>query len=65
MEVSSRGRPLHWWRSIAEARDAIDDYRQAFNEARPHGALGHGTPAEHRVQVEANGGQEKIASRGA
>lgn len=37
---------LHWWRSIAEARDTIDAYREDFNEARPHSALDHRTPGE-------------------
>lgn len=36
----------HWWRSIAEARDAVDAYRQDFNEVRPHSALDHKTPSE-------------------
>ncbi len=36
----------HWWRSIAEARDAVDAYRQDFNEIRPHSALDNDTPSE-------------------
>ncbi len=37
---------LHWWRSIAEARDALDAYRQDFNEVRPHSALDNQTPSQ-------------------
>jgi putative transposase len=36
----------HWWRSVAEARDAIDTYREDFNEVRPHSALDNKTPSE-------------------
>jgi len=36
----------HWWGSIAEARDAIDAYRQDFNQVRPHSALDNKTPSE-------------------
>jgi putative transposase len=36
----------HWWRSIAEARDAADAYRKDFNEVRPHSALDNRTPGE-------------------
>jgi putative transposase len=36
----------HWWRSVAEARDAVDAYRQDFNDVRPHSALDNRTPSE-------------------
>lgn len=36
----------HWWRSIAEARGAIDAYREDFNQVRPHSALDNKTPSE-------------------
>lgn len=36
----------HWWRSVAEARDAVDAYREDFNEVRPHSALDNKTPSE-------------------
>ena len=37
---------LHWWRTIAEAREAVALYREDYNEVRPHGALDDRTPAE-------------------
>lgn len=37
---------LHWWRSVAEARDAIGAHREDYNSVRPHGALGNQTPCE-------------------
>jgi putative transposase len=36
----------HWWRNIAEAREAVDAYRKDFNEVRPHTALENRTPSE-------------------
>lgn len=36
----------HWWRSLAEAREAVDAYRQDFHEVRPHSALDNQTPGE-------------------
>ena len=32
--------------SVAEARVLIEDYRQYYNEVRPHGGLGYRTPAQ-------------------
>lgn len=36
----------HWWRTIAEARQGIEEFRRDYNEARPHSALNNLTPAE-------------------
>ena len=36
----------HWWRTIDEARQGIEEYRRDYNEARPHSALKNLTPAE-------------------
>jgi len=30
----------HWFREIGEARSTITEYREDYNEVRPHGALG-------------------------
>ena len=53
---------LHWWRSIGEARDAIDAYRQDFNEARPHSGLGHKTPSEFARHYAVNSNPQRLAS---
>lgn len=37
---------LHWWRTVAEARIAVESYREDFNEVRPHSALDNQTPSE-------------------
>ena len=36
----------HWFLSLANARAKIEAWRKAYNEIRPHGALGWATPAE-------------------
>lgn len=35
-----------WTRDVAEARVVIEEYRQDFNEVRPHSSLGQKTPSE-------------------
>ena len=37
---------LEWFRSRAEARVVIEQWRQHFNAVRPHSSLGYLTPAE-------------------
>ena len=53
---------LHWWRTIAEAREAIDAYRQDFNEVRPHSGLGHKTPSEFARHYAVNSNPQRLAS---
>lgn len=36
----------HWFRSMDEARQVIEDWRLDYNDVRPHSALGHRTPSE-------------------
>lgn len=36
----------HWFLSLQDARRKIEDWRVAYNESRPHGALDWATPAE-------------------
>ena len=52
----------HWWRSIAEARDAIDAYREDFNEVRPHSALNNQTPGEFARRYAATLNLQRLAS---
>jgi putative transposase len=40
----------HWWRSIQEAREGIEEYRRDYNETRLHSALGNRTPAEFAAE---------------
>lgn len=37
---------IHWFRSLADARQIIDDWRQSYNTQRPHSALGGRTPTQ-------------------
>ena len=34
----------HWFLSLADAREKMDDWRRYYNEERPHGAIGQKTP---------------------
>jgi putative transposase len=35
-----------WWRTLGEAQGAVTEYRQDYNEVRPHSALAGRTPNE-------------------
>ena len=41
---------LHWFRSLADARQIVEEWRQDYNQARPHSALGGLTPEEYRLR---------------
>jgi putative transposase len=34
----------HWFLSLADAWEKLEDWRKYYNEERPHGAIGHKTP---------------------
>ena len=34
----------HWFMSLADAREKMEDWRRYYNEERPHGAIGQKTP---------------------
>ena len=34
----------HWFLSLADAREKLEDWRKYYNEERPHGAIGQKTP---------------------
>jgi transposase InsO family protein len=34
----------HWFRTLADAREKLEDWRKYYNEDRPHGAIGNKTP---------------------
>jgi putative transposase len=52
----------HWWRNIAEARDAVDAYREDFNEVRPHSALDNRTPGDFARRYAATLSSQRLAS---
>ena len=53
---------LHWWRSVAEAREAAQMFREDFNEVRPHSALDNQTPAEFARRYAATLNSQGLAS---
>ena len=34
----------HWFMSLADAREKLEDWRQHYNEDRPHSAIGYNVP---------------------
>ncbi len=42
---------LEWFRNRAEAKVAIAQWRQHYNEVRPHQSLGYLTPAEYKATL--------------
>ena len=47
-----------WFRSRAEARVIIEDFRKHYNEVRPHSSLGYQTPAAFHQRGESGIKQE-------
>jgi putative transposase len=36
----------HWFMSLEDAREKLEDWRRDYNEVRPHGAIGNKVPIE-------------------
>ncbi len=34
----------HWFMSLEDAREKLEDWRKYYNEVRPHGAIGQKAP---------------------
>ena len=43
----------HWFASLDEAREVIEDWRQDYNQVRPHSSLGDLTPEQFRDRIPA------------
>jgi putative transposase len=41
----------HWFGSLAEARDVIEEWRLDYNQVRPHSSLGDLTPEEYAARL--------------
>ena len=41
----------HWFHSLDDARRTIHDWRQDYNELRPHSALGDRPPSEFAAEL--------------
>jgi putative transposase len=46
---------VHWFGTLSEARQVIEDWRQEYNDSRPHRCLGERTPSEFACQIALNG----------
>ena len=44
---------LQWFRNRMDAKVGIEQWRQHYNEVRPHSSLGYLTPAEFKAQLRA------------
>ncbi len=44
----------HWFNDLNEAKRVIEDWRQEYNESRPHRSLGERTPSEFASQIAAS-----------
>jgi putative transposase len=42
---------LHWFASLEEAKELIEEWRQDYNERRPHMGLGNLTPMEYALKA--------------
>jgi len=45
----------HCIRDLEEAQAILDDWREDYNEVRPHSSLGNATPAEYAASLEEEG----------
>jgi putative transposase len=43
---------VHWFRTLAHARELIEAWRESYNTQRPHSALGGRTPTQHAVNYQ-------------
>ena len=53
----------HWFRSLGDARQIVEEWRLDYNRARPHSALGGLTPEEYRLGTNGNIGSVEGSGR--
>jgi putative transposase len=53
---------LEWFRSRAEAKVIIEQWRRHYNEVRPHSSLGYLTPAEFAAVLKEQGARSEQAT---
>ena len=46
---------VHWFETLAEAKQVIESWRREYNESRPHRSLGERTPSEFACQIALKG----------
>lgn len=52
-EGIAQGMNTHWFLNVSDAQRKCDMWRQDYNEARPHSAIGQLLPAEHAQSLSA------------
>jgi len=50
----------HWFATLAEARVLINEWRQDYNERRPHSALDYLTPSEFAARARTTSSCERV-----
>ena len=45
---------VHWFATLTEAKQVIEDWRREYNESRPRRSLGERTPNEFASQIAAS-----------
>ena len=53
----------NYFSNVVDARCVLSTWRDEYNNARPHSALGQLPPAQYRNQVESTGDRKKLALR--
>ena len=43
----------HWFMSLADAREKLEDWRRDYNEVRPHSAIGYNVPINLHIPDDA------------
>jgi len=46
---------VHWFATLTEAKQVIEEWRREYNDSRPHRSLGERTPSEFACQIALNG----------
>ena len=45
---------VHWFATLTEAKQVIEDWRREYNDSRPHRSLGERAPSEFACQIALN-----------
>ena len=55
---------VHWFATLTEAKQVIEDWRREYNESRPHRSLGERTPSEFASQIALQGDLTDLKTAG-
>ena len=54
---------MHWFESLAEARQTIERWQVEYNETRPHSSLGNRAPAAYVQELLGIGQESPVQER--